>query len=499
MYFIELIKGKIGNFMNLVNFVLSIIKSVRIQDILDIAIIAIMIFAFLTWFRARASRFVLIGIMLLGGVYIVARFFQFYLTTIVLQSFFAIVIFVLVVIFQEDLRSFFERLALLGNLRKKFQPLSEMERATEIITHTAANLAKESVGALIVIQGDDPLDRHLNGGTKLDGLISEPLLESIFDQHSIGHDGAVIIKGDRVKMFGCHLPLSINTARYGNIGLRHTAAIGLVERSDALCVVVSEESGTISIACQDTLTKLDNAAALHKALGQFYTRNMPAKKSHPAIAWLRENTKEKIISLVLACILWVAFGYQREIIRRNFIIPIEYRNVPQNWRIDEPRLTEAKVILQGPQQAFYLLDERSLKLSFDLSSVSKTKQEFILSKDMVNAPSNLSITEIKPSKIYIYTTRLIAGSFPVKITTQNSLPKNLSLQRMTIYPYKVKVLYDSRINPEKIRIETEPIALQKISSTTTIDTKIVLPTGVYFPEEKPPATRVILRVKGKVF
>ena len=89
--------------------------------------------------------------------------------------------------------------------------------------------------------------------------------------------------------------------------------------------------------------------------------------------WLKENTREKIIALGMACILWIAFGYQREIVRRDFIIPIEYKNVPQNWQIDEPQVNEAKVILQGPQQAFRLLDERSLKLSLDLSTFSRKK------------------------------------------------------------------------------------------------------------------------------
>ncbi|HDQ03221.1 MAG TPA: hypothetical protein ENN23_01400 [Deltaproteobacteria bacterium] len=483
--------------MELANSALSIIKSIRIQDVMDIAIIAVMIFAFFTWFKNRASRFVLIGIILLGGIYIAARFFQLYLTTIVLQAFFAIVLFVLVVIFQEDLRNFFERLAMLGNLRKKARPLSELEKASEIITQTAVTLAKKGIGALIVLQDNDHLDRHLHGGTKLDGLISEPVLESIFDPNSDGHDGAVIIKGDRIKMFGCHLPLSINTARYGNIGLRHSAAIGLAQRSDALCIVVSEETSAISIAYQNNLTRVSNAAALHKELEQFFMRNVTAKKTHPAIAWLKENKKEKVIALILASTLWIAFGYQREIVRRNFIIPIEYRNVPQYWRIDEPRLTEAKVILQGPQQAFYLLDERSLKLSLDLASISDTKQEIVLSKEMVNAPSNLSITEIKPATIHIYATNLVSGTLPVTIVTMNSLPDNISLQKMTISPPEVAVLYDSRMNPDSIKLKTEPIDLQKINLTTTIDTRVVLPDGVYFPEGKAPTTRVIVRVKKR--
>ncbi len=104
----------------------------------------------------------------------------------------------LVVIFQEDLRGFFERLAMLGNLRKEARPLSDLEKAAGIIAETAGNLAKKRIGALMVIQGDDPLDRHLTGGIALNGLISEPLLASIFDPHSPGHDGAVVMKDDRI-------------------------------------------------------------------------------------------------------------------------------------------------------------------------------------------------------------------------------------------------------------------------------------------------------------
>jgi len=263
--------------MDALNSALDIIKSIKIQDILDVIIIALMIFAVLTWFKTRASRFVLIGITLLGGVYLVARFFQLYLTTIVLQAFFSILIFVLVVIFQEDLRRFFERLAMLGNIGKKFEPLSGLKRTTEVIAQTAATLAKKHVGALIVLQGNDPLERHINGGTNLDGLVSESLLESLFDPHSIGHDGAVIIKGERVTNFGCHLPLSINTSKYTNIGLRHMAALGLSERSDAMCIVVSEERGTISLAYMEELTVVPSVASLHETLEQFYVRNTPTK------------------------------------------------------------------------------------------------------------------------------------------------------------------------------------------------------------------------------
>jgi uncharacterized protein (TIGR00159 family) len=483
--------------MSLIDSILIFIKSVRIQDILDIVIIAVMIFALLTWFKTRASRFVLIGIILLGVIYVAARFFQLYLTTIVLQGFFAILLFVLVVIFQEDLRGFFERLAMLGDIRKIIKPLSALEGTAEIIAQAAVNLAKKNIGALIVLQGDDPLDRHINGGIPVDGIVSEPLLASIFDPHSIGHDGAVIINRDRLAMFGCHLPLSINTAKYGSLGLRHTAALGIAERSDALCIVVSEERGTISLAQQEELSGVKNAAALHEALERFYIRHAPVEKSSIPMSWLKENTREKIIAIALACILWVAFGYQRDILRRDFIIPIDYKNIPLNWKIDEPQTSEVKVILQGPAQAFQLFDERSLKLSLDLSELAEKKREFTLAKDMLNAPSNLSVTEIAPARIRVYASKLLSYTLPVNVVTVNSLPGDLSLQKITITPSTAKVLIDSGLRPGQVRIETAAIDLQKITKTTSVNLNIIPPVGVSFPDGKVPSINALIKVKKK--
>ncbi len=461
------------------------------------AIIAGMIFALLMWFKTRASRFVLIGILLLGGVYLAARFFQLYLTVIVLQGFFAILLFVLVVIFQEDLRGFFERLAMLGNLRKEAHPLSALEKAAGVIAETAGNLVKKRVGALIVIQGNDPLDRHLTGGTPLEGLLSEPLLESIFDPHSPGHDGAVVVKDDRIKMFGCHLPLSVKIHPYENIGLRHTAALGLTERSDALCIVVSEERGTISVAEEESLRLISNASMLNEVLKKYYVSYQPAPKTRPIWAWLRENTKEKIIAVGLACILWVAVGYQRDTVRRDFIIPIEYKNIPPNWRIDEPQLTEAKVVFEGPDQAFRLLDEKSLRLSLDLSPIAEKKREFILTKDMVNAPSNLSVADISPSKIRVYPSKLVLATLPLRAATLNRLPDDLALQKITLSPATIRVLMDPRMKPEEIVLETEPVDLQNLSSTVTMMLNVVPPAGVSFPDGKLPQIRATIRVKKK--
>ncbi|MEN6622675.1 MAG: diadenylate cyclase, partial [Smithella sp.] len=303
----------------------------------------------------------------------------------------------------------------------------------------------------------------------------------------------------RIIKFGCHLPLSMNTEKYGNLGLRHTAALGMAERSDALCIVVSEERGTISIAQQEELTEVKNASVLHEALEKFYVRNAPVKKSSPYNTWLKENTLEKVIAIALACALWGIFGYQRDILRRDFMIPVDYKNIPVNWKIDEPQVADVKIVLQGPAQAFHLLDERSLKLSLDLSGLTERKREFALNKDMLNAPSSLSVAEIVPSKIRVSASKFLLYTLPVNVSVRNSLPGNLALQKIILNPSSVKVLIDSRVvHPDNVKIETEPIDLQKITSTASINMKVVLPNGVFFPDNKNPYIFGTVKVKKKI-
>lgn len=474
---------------------LTMLQTFRIQDILDIAIIAVMISALLIWFKDRASRFVFLGITLLGVIYILARFFQLYLTTVVLQAFFAILLFVLVVIFQEDLRRFFERLAILGRFPKKFFTETPFKESAEIIAETAAGLARKKVGALIVIQGDDPLDRHLTGGSNLDGILSQPLLESIFDPHSMGHDGAVVIDNNRVMRFGCHLPLSANAAQHGNLGLRHTAALGLSERSDAICIVVSEERGTISLAKGERITEIPNASALKIELEAFFAKRAPRAKTHPLRRWLKENPREKMIAVVLACILWIVFGYQREMIRRDFTIPIEYLNAPAEWVLEEPKAMEAKVMLMGHAQAFQLLHPETLKISLDLARIRPGVQEIVLTRDMVKVPSNLSVAGITPERIKVTTSRLLPVTIPVEVLTESKPPPGITVQSITASPATVKVLIPYRLRNKRVRILTDPVDLSLLDVQRVFTPSLRYPAEVQFPGGKKPVVRVVIKIR----
>jgi len=156
----------------------------------------------------------------------------------------------LAVIFRDEIRRLFERLARFKPANRFGEKIGNaaLSPAVETLARTFADLSKERIGALVVIPCKESLLSHLKGGVSLNGELSEPLLKSLFDPHSLGHDGAVVIEGRQVTRFACHLPLSSDFEKLGNKGTRHSAALGLCERTDALCIVVSEKNGLITIA-----------------------------------------------------------------------------------------------------------------------------------------------------------------------------------------------------------------------------------------------------------
>jgi len=475
----------------------TLLNSFRVQDLFDIVLVAGMIAILLIWFKDRASRFVFVGVALIALLYGLARFFHLYLTTVILQGFFGILVFALVVIFQEDLRRLLERLALWGRLRPRWREPAAFTETVEILTQTAVNLARNRIGALIVLTGSDPLDRHLNGGTRLDGELSQPLLESLFDPHSAGHDGAVVLDGRRVTRFGCHLPLATDTGASHPTGLRHTAALGLAERSDALCIVVSEERGTISLARNEQLRVLSHAAALKSALSGFYAARLPARTPHPVWQRLKTNPREKIIAVLLACVLWLMFGYQRDSIRRDFAVPVEYVNMAADWVVENPKVPEAKIMVAGPSQAFQFLDPDALKISVDLSRLREGRQEIPLTQNMVRVPPNLTVLGIKPARLVLSASRLVPVPAPVEVRTEHLPPPGAVVERITASPATVRVLVPSTRQAEKLRIWTAPVSLKGMDSSRTVEAKLTLPPHVQLARGTPAVVKVTFTIRGK--
>lgn len=282
------------------------LKHIGVPDVLDMMLVGSLIYGLLLWFKRTRAAFVALGLLLLAIVYTVAFLAGMYMTVRIFQGFFAVFIVAVIVIFQEEIRSVFERIAvwsLTGGVLKS----APSHRQVEILVRSLGDLARDHIGALVVLRGLDPLDRHVSGGWDLNGELSEALLKSIFDSHSLGHDGAFIVEEGRVTRFGVQLPLSKDLSRITNLGTRHSAALGLAERTDALVLVVSEEAGTVSIARRGELKVVADLEDLQDAIEVFLIRLMPDHAQNPALRFFTENWREKLSAAAVSVLLWFFF------------------------------------------------------------------------------------------------------------------------------------------------------------------------------------------------
>jgi diadenylate cyclase len=261
----------------------------NIADLIDVIIITLLVYTAIFLFKQTRSLRILAGIGILLLLYIFAQLFQLDLTLTFLRYFFGFFLVIFVVVFQEELRKFFEMITLVSTRQKKSRPLAVSSPASNAVLQAMAYFAHERIGALLVFSGEEQIKRYLEGGEMLDGVITEDVIISIFDPTSPGHDGAMIINKNRIEQFGVHLPLSNNFREIGKHGTRHSAALGLAERTDAFIIVVSEERGTVE--------------QLETALNKFLKEKFVEDRYSSWNDLIVRNTGEKFIAVALALLL----------------------------------------------------------------------------------------------------------------------------------------------------------------------------------------------------
>jgi uncharacterized protein (TIGR00159 family) len=372
--------------------------TITFGEVVDIIFVAVLLYTAIVWARRTRAAFVVRGILILGGIYIIARYLDLQMTAWVFQGFFAIFLIMIVVIFQEELRQFFERIAVWSLARTRVPALGS--NAADILVRTLSDLAKEHVGALIVIRGNDPLERHITGGIPLDGRLSGPLLKSIFDPHSPGHDGAVLVEQDRITRFAAHLPLSKDLSQLANVGTRHSAALGLAELTDVLCLVVSEERGTISVARDSKLREIENLQQLGAVIDSFLRTKFPStRQSNISLQFFRENWIAKAISLSLAIGFWYIFVPGSKTVQISYRIPVSVENLPADLRVEEIEPPMVSATFSGPRRAFYLFDSRKIRVAIDVSMAELGRRNFNISEQNIRYPKELTLQELNPSTL----------------------------------------------------------------------------------------------------
>lgn len=241
-----------------------VLQQFSLQTVLDIGILSVIIYQILLLIRGTRAAQMLTGILIVIATFLLSSLLHLKALNWMMNKFYSSFIIILIILFQDDIRIALSRIGK-KSLISNFQTQSSGRVLDEIVRASSA-LAANSIGALIVIERSILLNRYVDIGVLVDGLISKDLLLSIFHTSSPIHDGAVIVQKGRIAAAGCFLPLTRDEDLDPNLGTRHRAAIGVSQETDAVVVVVSEEEGTVGLVVDGKFSKGLDTKDLRKLL-----------------------------------------------------------------------------------------------------------------------------------------------------------------------------------------------------------------------------------------
>lgn len=268
------IREMLGMIQNYLSQILSMANlTITLVDVIEILIISFLVYELLLWIKSTRAWNLFKGIMVVLIFVLMAAFFQMSTILWIAENTLNVGLIALVIIFQPELRNALENIGgknILGNLiafNKVAEEKFSNHTIDELIKAVFA-MAKEKTGALIVMEDEILLDEYIRTGIDVDALVSSQLLINIFEKNTPLHDGAIILRGNRVVSATCYLPLSNSLSLSKELGTRHRAAIGISEVSDSLTIVVSEETGRVSVAYRGEIFRNLDAEGLRAKLQQ---------------------------------------------------------------------------------------------------------------------------------------------------------------------------------------------------------------------------------------
>ena len=250
----------------------TFIPKITLSNLFEILILTVLIYEVLLWVKSTRAGVLLRGGLIIVGFYLLAAALHLNTITWIINHMGQLVLTALIIIFQPELRKALEQLGSKNIITDLFisensrQQEGYTEKTVNEITRAAFEMGKVKTGALIVIERDTPLPEIERTGIPVDGIVTSQLLINIFEHNTPLHDGAIIVRGDRIVSATCYLPLSDNMGISKELGTRHRAAVGMSEVSDALIVTVSEETGYVSVAMGGQLVRNVTPEYLKKRL-----------------------------------------------------------------------------------------------------------------------------------------------------------------------------------------------------------------------------------------
>ncbi len=377
---------------------LSIISDIRFKDVLDILFLSIFAYHLYLWFYGTKAFKALVGLLALGAIYTAAQLWHLFLTTWMFQIFWQVLIILLIILFQSEIRQVLERMNPFRAIGWK--KLSNSPEWIEKLSRACFLLAKRQCGALIILERMDRVDELITGGTNLEGETSSEVLMSIFQKGSPLHDGAVLIRDGKVIRVAAYLPLSSAEGLPPAWGTRHRAAVGLSERCDAWVVAVSEERSEVSLARSGQVKRLDDENAMTALLAESLHAVAGNHKSlfDRSRSFVINRWPVKLGALALVSILWLAFAGQQDF-EVTLQVPVQIKNLPEKIEIIQPRNPRVSITVRGLRKDASTVQPGEVDARLDLALAGYGWKRFRISRDQIILPNQqVDIVRIDPTE-----------------------------------------------------------------------------------------------------
>lgn len=409
--------------------------NIRIQDIADILIMTFLLYQLYSWFRRTRAFQVLLGLGVVTLIYFATRFLGLYMTSWVLQELGTVLIILIIVVFQAEIRQALYRFSRLRHFMDERQETRHSQ--FQEIAETLFGMAARRTGALLVFQRNDSLEDLLSNGVRLDSEISPQMLESLFYNGAPFHDGAALIRDGRIALASCHLPLSVNPDIPRHLGTRHRAALGLSERSDAVVVVLSEERGEISLIHSGELRIMTAPGELIAALEELL-KSGAEPQSVTAKQSLFANMLPKVALLLGVCLFWALVTTRQGQIT-TVTAPVRLHGIPEGLILLRTSPEEVNVQIKSLSSLTPPPSKLDLTAEIDASEAKEGQTSIRVRNSDFRVPSGMTITTVNPSSIRISTERKLRKRVPVKITLQGELPAGLASFQIISEPAAVEI------------------------------------------------------------
>ena len=462
------------------------------QTLLDIVLIAAGLFFLYRTFLRLGTWKILMGMLGAFFVYLFASILHLEGIEWIFKNVSHVALIGLIIVFQPEIRKIFEKLVSIAVSKEK----KNDNDTTLMVADSLWSLAAQKQGALIVYPGKEQIESKISGGYPLNALPSIPLILSIFDPSSPGHDGAVIIDNNLLTRFSVRLPMSGSSRLDAEFGTRHHAAMGMAEETDSLVLLVSEERGHVSMFTNGKMTRLLSEKAITEAIEKHFSKS--GALSLTQLASLKPRTILQLgSSLLIAAVFWstLILG-QKQIVERTMTIPLEYTSPEEDLVLTGNKAHEIVIHAAGPKSAMDDFAVSGPKALVDLSKMMEGSQTIPVTGENIKHPKDIALLDISPAELEITLDGLIQKTVPITPQLIGQLPNNYKIKTIEISPQSLQVFAPpNRQDNKTLTISTTPIYLNSISSDSRILCKIIPPPSFQPVNKRWPDVEIVITLE----